>query len=175
MAGIAADQISLLHYFTPTTGSPQETPKGNRIVYTGRLSRTKGVHYLLRSFDLVRKAHRSAHLDLLGDGEDAAEFQQLATDLGLNSCVTFHGWADRAMIDDYLNRATVVAFPSIYPEAFGIAGIEAMMRGKPVVGFDVGGVSDWLETGVTEVLVPSKDVAGYANALGDFLVNPEKA
>ena len=50
------------------------------------------------------------------------------------------GWADKQMIDNYLSRASVVAFPSIYPESFGIVGIEATMRGRPVVGFDVGGV-----------------------------------
>ena len=49
------------------------------------------------------------------------------------------------MIDNYLSRASVVVFPSIYPESFGIVGIEAMMRGRPVVGFDVGGVKDWLK------------------------------
>jgi len=55
----------------------------------------------------------------------------------------------------------LLIFPSIYPEAFGISGIEAMMKGKPVVGFDVGGVSTWLKNEESGFLVPVKDLDSF--------------
>ena len=51
----------------------------------------------------------------------------------------------------------MIIFPSIYPEAFGIVGIEAMMQGKPVVGFNVGGVSTWLKNEITGFLTKPGD------------------
>ena len=44
--------------------------------------------------------------------------------------------------------------PSIWPEPFGQVGIEAGFYGMPVVGFDVGGISDWLREGVNGFLAP---------------------
>ena len=81
------------------------------------------------------------------------------------------GWADKQMIDNYLSRASILAFPSIYPESFGIVGIEAMMRGRPVVGFDVGGVKDWLKNQETGFLVKAKDIRGFADAIIKILQN----
>ena len=46
-----------------------------------------------------------------------------------------------------------------------------MMRGKPVVGFDVGGVKDWLRHGETGLLVPVKDTQGFADAVIRVLDN----
>lgn len=173
-AGVPEDQVEVLNYLTPLVDKVSE-PGHRRIVFAGRLSKTKGVHHLLEAFEQVARTLPDAHLDLLGAGNDEPKFIGLAKSLKIEERITFHGWADREAVDRYLNLANVVAFPSIYPEAFGISGIEAMMRGKPVVAYDVGGVSDWLEDGVTGTLVPAKDINGLANAITALLRNPERA
>jgi len=174
LAGIPREQVELLHYFTTHVDDVSGSSDENRIVFAGRLSRTKGVHHLLEAMKLVLASVPNAHLDLLGDGIDREAFVGLAKNLGLSDQTTFHGWADRVKVDEYLKRATVVAFPSIYPEAFGIVGIEAMARGKPVVAFDVGGVKDWLEDQVTGVLVAAGDVWGLAEGLIKFLSDKQE-
>lgn len=164
--GFLEETLHLLHYPTYPTAEPQYVENTDcRIVFSGRLSRTKGLHYLLDAIALVAQQFEKVHLDVLGSGHDEAAFRAQAEALGLTQQVTFHGWADRETIDRVVSEATLVAFPSIYPEAFGISGIEAMMRGKPVVGFDVGGVSDWLRHGETGLLVPVKDTQGFADAV----------
>jgi glycosyltransferase involved in cell wall biosynthesis len=52
-------------------------------------------------------------------------------------------------------------------------GLEAMSHGRPVVAFDVGGISDWLEHEVTGLLVPEQDVDGLAKALTRLLGDPD--
>ncbi len=173
LAGVPKEKISLLHCFTPPVIETIDPAKEPGIVFLGRLSRTKGVHYLLQAMRSVLDSVPSARLDLLGDGIDQEEFKRLAEDFGVADNTTFHGWVDREKIDHYINRASVVAFPSIYPEAFGIVGIEAMMRSKPVVAFDVGGVKDWLENDKTGVLVTPRDTQGFADALIRLLKDPE--
>lgn len=172
-AGIPGEKIILLHYFTPPALKSIAQHEEARILFIGRLSSTKGVKYLLQAMRSVLDSVPTAQLDLLGDGIDQQQCKDLAKELSLTENVRFHGWADREKIDHYLNRASVVTFPSIYPEAFGIVGIEAMMRGKPVVAFDVGGVKDWLEHEKTGLLIPVKDVQSFAQGLVHLLLNSE--
>lgn len=164
--GYPADKIHVLNNFTDATPEPDwDAPQPPVIVFAGRLSRTKGVHLLLDAFAQVLREIPEARLEILGNGHDERMFFRQAAELGVDEAVRFLGWADKAAIDAHLSRAAVVAFPSIYPEAFGITGIEAMMRGKPVVAFDVGGVSDWLQHGVTGLFADKTDVGSLAAAL----------
>ena len=56
-----------------------------------------------------------------------------------------------------------------------MVGIEAMSRGRPVVAFDSGGISDWLDDQVTGLLVPPADISELAKAVQHLLDNPEIA
>ncbi len=172
-AGVSPENVELLYLFTPA--APEATVSANRIhlLYVGRLSQTKGVHYMLRAFALVVKAFPKVHLDILGAGHDEAVFHALAEELGLMENLTFHGWSSSEQVVAHTERASLLLFPSIYPEAFGLSGIEAMMRGKPVVGFDVGGVKDWLRHEETGLLVPVKDTQGFADAVTRILEDDE--
>ena len=58
---------------------------------------------------------------------------------------------------------------SIWQEAFGLAVVEPMARGKPVVATTVGGIPEIIEHGVTGLLVPPGDESALANAIGSLL------
>ena len=59
--------------------------------------------------------------------------------------------------------------------ASGMVGLEAMHHARPVIGFDVGGIPDWLDHEVTGLLVPEQDVAGLAGAVTSLLTDPGRA
>lgn len=170
-AGYPSDALHLLHCFTEALPEPPSVNTEPRVVFTGRLSRTKGVHYLLHAMPQVLRSVPNAQLDVLGSGHNETEFKQLAKDLQIDHATFFHGWSDRKTAHKITSKASVVAFPSIYPEAFGISGIEAMMLGKPVVGFNVGGVPDWLKDGRTGISVPAKDSNALAIGLTKILTD----
>jgi glycosyltransferase involved in cell wall biosynthesis len=138
------------------------------IVYIGRLSRTKGVHYAIKSVITLLKQGYKVQFDIVGAGHDENYFKSLVPKQ-YKSQFIFHGWQDRVTVDLILNKAYVVLFPSIYPEAFGITGIEAMMRAKPVVGFNVGGVSTWLKNNETGFLVEQKNYTEMANKVARLI------
>ena len=172
--GFPEEKILVINYFTVASPEPNwEAASPPVITFAGRLSRTKGLHLLLDAFAQVCCEIPEARLNILGSGHDEQLFRKQAKDLGLDDVVRFLGWVDKAEIDAHLSGTAVVAFPSIYPEAFGITGIEAMMRGKPVVAFDVGGVSDWLRHGETGYAIPAKDTDAFARALETILREPE--
>jgi len=56
-----------------------------------------------------------------------------------------------------------------------MVGLEAMSRGRPVVGFAAGGIPDWLADGVAGVLVPAGDINGLARAMDRLLADQELA
>jgi len=158
--GYKKDQLFLNPYFTEPVSDvdlvDQSNSEKKSIIFIGRLSRTKGVHYFIEcGVRLLEKGYK-VQLDIVGDGHDADYFKEKIPEKYINDFI-FHGWQTRENINRLLNQSYLMLFPSVYPEAFGISGIEAMMRGKPVVGFDVGGVSTWLKDKVSGHLVEVKN------------------
>lgn len=70
-------------------------------------------------------------------------------------------------------NSSIAVFPSLWQEPFGLTGIEAMSCGIPVVGFDVGGVSEWLKNGYNGILVPERDTTAMAGAIDQLLNDKE--
>ena len=65
--------------------------------------------------------------------------------------------------------------PSIFPEPFGQVGVQALLRERPVVAFDVGGISDWLKDSEHGFLVPSRNIAVLASRIEILLHDPALA
>lgn len=170
--GYNKNKFLLNPYFTPTVSKEVIidciNDKLKSIVYIGRLSRTKGVHYAIKSVVKLLKQGYKVQFDIVGAGHDENYFKSLVPQQ-YSSQFIFHGWQDREATDLILRKAYVVLFPSIYPEAFGISGIEAMMRAKPVVGFNVGGVSTWLKNQETGFLVEQKNYVEMANKVARLI------
>jgi glycosyltransferase involved in cell wall biosynthesis len=107
-----------------------------RLLYVGRLVRTKGTREAIRALDRLRDL--DLRLDVVGDGFDRAACEELSRTLGLMDRVVFHGRLPRSAIDDFYRRADVFVFPS-YREPGGNVAYEAMGFGLPVVVCDRGG------------------------------------
>jgi glycosyltransferase involved in cell wall biosynthesis len=67
--------------------------------------------------------------------------------------VRFVGWCGAEEMEERYAQARIVVVPSVWPEPFGLVGIEAMAAGRPVVGIDRGGIRDWLAHGETGLRV----------------------
>jgi glycosyltransferase involved in cell wall biosynthesis len=142
------------------------------VLYVGQVIRGKGVDLLLRA---LAEVPGHWHASIVGTGNHLSACKALAIKLDIAHRITFTGWVDHAALDDYYARASVTAVPSRWPEPFGMVGIEAMARGRPVVGFAVGGIPDWLEHGVTGLLAREADTATLAQNLARLLADPELA
>jgi len=134
------------------------------IMFAGQLIRGKGVDLMLRALALLKKDY---HALIVGDGKDMDFLKQLASKLGIADKVEFAGWQND--ISKFWNKADIAVFPSRWQEPFGLTGIEAFAHKVPVVGFDVGGVTEWLYHGKNGLVVPSKDVVTLCAEL-EFLL-----
>lgn len=107
-----------------------------RLLFVGRLVRTKGARDAIRALGLARDL--PAVIDIVGDGFDRVECEALTAELGLVDRVRFHGHLPRHQIDAFYRSADVFLFPS-YREPGGIVIFEAMSYGLPLIVGDVGG------------------------------------
>jgi glycosyltransferase involved in cell wall biosynthesis len=100
--------------------------------------------------------------------------RQLARRLDVQERVRFRGWLDADQLAQELADSSVVAMPSLWPEPFGLVGIEGFAAGRPAVASATGGIGDWLEHGVSGLCVPPGNARELARALEELLADPQR-
>jgi L-malate glycosyltransferase len=118
----------------------------------------KRIEDVVRIFAAVR-AEIPSRLDLVGEGPERARIEDLVASLGLREHVRFLG--ERGDLIALLQQSDLFLLPS-QTESFGLAALEAMACGVPVVASDVGGVSEVVVDGETGFLAAAGDVASMA-------------
>jgi glycosyltransferase involved in cell wall biosynthesis len=166
--GIARRMI--VPYFPTMDPRPSAAAdRDRRVVFAGRIVRPKGVDVLIRAAREV-----DAEFVICGDGRQLEEMRSLAAGLGVGERVRFRGWLDADELAQELADASIVVVPSLWPEPFGLVGIEAQAAGRPAVASSTGGIVDWLEDGVSGLCVPPGDPGALAQALNELLADPER-
>ncbi len=159
--------IPLFTTMTPRGGSGHATRR--RVVFAGRLVAPKGIQVLIRAAREV-----DAEFVICGDGLGLEAMRRLARRLGVAERVHFKGWLSADKLAHELAEASLVAMPALWPEPFGLVGIEALAAGRPVIASATGGVGDWLEDGVSGLYVKPGDAGALARALNELLADPAR-
>jgi glycosyltransferase involved in cell wall biosynthesis len=126
--------------------------EGNILLYVGRLSKEKGIKYLLKAMIDITKKVPTAHLNIVGNGPEKKNLEELVKQLKLKN-VSFIGQIPHKEIEWHYRISNIIIVPSICEEVFPLVGIEAMSVGRPVIGSRVGGIPEWLDDGKTGFLV----------------------
>ncbi len=151
-AAAAADHAARPQLITP--------PSVWRLLFLGRFDRLKGGQVLLDALRPAWEALRHPlHVTIAGDGPCRAAWQKLAAEVTQKCAgiaIHFPGWVPGNERDRLLADSHLLVVPSLWPEPFGRIGPEAGSTGLPVVAFDVGGMSDWLENGKNGVLASGR-------------------
>jgi glycosyltransferase involved in cell wall biosynthesis len=134
----------------------------------------KGLKYLLEAVaQLEQEAGKPVcQVLLVGEGPAEQSLRALSERLGISARVGFAGV--RRDIPEVLSLMSIFILPSLY-EGFGIAILEAMAAGKPVVATMVGGIQEFVLSGQSGFLVPPGDAPALARAIKQLLDEPEKA
>lgn len=146
-------------------------PGGERILaHLSNFRPPKRAPDTVRVFAQVRAA-LPAKLVLIGDGQDRPLALHLARTLGVDRDVIFLGKQDD--VESLLAVANLFLLPS-QEEAFGLAALEAMSCGVPVIATSVGGVPEVVEDGQNGFLLPPGDIEGMARAALALLTDPRR-
>jgi len=146
-----------------------------RLLCLGRAVREKGFDLALEA--VARLVHRypALHLVVAGDGPERPALEQQAKELGISRQVEFRGWVHPEEVLNLINRVTAVLLPSRQRfEALPLAGLQAALMGRPVIGARVGGMDEVVVHGETGYLFKEEDVAKLASAIEELLSRPER-
>jgi glycosyltransferase involved in cell wall biosynthesis len=175
--GVSSEKLHLVRLpLTETASFAPATRKdpGDRLLFVGRLTDLKGVDFLIRAMPHAQtKLGKKLMLTVAGDGAELGRLQTLAHQQGV--AVEFAGWVDSSRRLDLMRKSDLLVVPSLWPEPFGLVGIEAAAVGLPAAGFAAGGIPDWLISGRTGELAPadSPSAEGLANAIAMALGDPD--
>jgi N-acetyl-alpha-D-glucosaminyl L-malate synthase BshA len=140
------------------------------VVHVSNFRPLKRVDRVVEAFARVA-ADRPGFLLLIGDGPERTRVEAAVRREGLVDRVRLLGGQDH--FEDVLRECAVFLLTS-EAESFGLAALEALASGVPVVAFRVGGVPEVVRDGQTGILVPPGDVNAMAAALAGLLDDPDR-
>ena len=143
------------------------------LLFVGRIEPLKGLELLIRATAELGGA-APVRLMVIGGGREGdpevERMRALVNDLGIEESVDFVGRMDHEELPFYYNAADVCVVPSFY-ESFGLAALESMACGTPVVATRVGGLSTIVEHGRTGYLKSWRCPDAFAGSLEMILSN----
>jgi len=142
-----------------------------KIGVVSRLSEEKGIQYLLQAIPLIADKFSNFRIYIAGDGSYREQLDRLAESLKVQSQVKFLGHLTG--VRAFLERLDLFVQPS-RSESLGVAVMEALSVGLPVVATRVGGIPEIVADNVSGLLVPSQNPERLAEAIASLCADPEK-
>ncbi|MFF4359264.1 glycosyltransferase family 4 protein [Streptomyces sp. NPDC001604] len=124
------------------------------VAVVSRMTPQKRVDLLLRALPELRRRWPDLRVDLAGDGTELPSLRDLASALGLDAAVEFHGHVSEEEKRALLGTAWLTVVPS-FAEGWGLTVIEANSMGTPALAFDVPGLRDAVQHGYNGWLIPT--------------------
>ena len=166
-AGVEAWKIRLIHSGIDvsrfTALPPRERSARPPVVgCMAVLEERKGQRFLLEAMALLKARGVRVHCILAGEGPERETLEKMTARLGLSRDVEFSGFV--ADPPAFLSEIDVFVLPSLH-EGLGVAALEAMAAGKPVVASSVGGLADLIADGITGLLIPPCNAQALSAAI----------
>ena len=140
-----------------------------KLLYVGRIVRTKGLIYAIRAVAMLRDLP-GISLDVVGAGDDRAACEADAVRLGVADRIVFHGWIKKNEVNRFYQEADLFVFPSLR-EPSGQVVLEAMSHGLPLIVCNSGGPGHTVQETFGHripVTTPTELSAGIAKAIRDL-------
>ena len=187
--GAAPDRIEVVPYGVDTRRfSPDPAARAARrraigvagplVAAAGRLVHKKGFEYLIDALPLMASTP-PAVLAIAGTGDLEAELRARAAAAGVADRVRFLGNVTQDEVGAWFASADVAVVPSVRDDSGNVDGLpntllEALASATPVVATPAGGIASVIEDGRTGTIVPERDPAALARAIGALLADPER-
>jgi glycosyltransferase involved in cell wall biosynthesis len=172
--GLPAAKVEVVRYGLDALPMPWgddgevPVPEGARtLLAVGRLARQKGLDVAVRALARIREHEPAAVLVVLGEGPERERLEAMA-----GEGVYLPGRVGD--VASWYRRAEVLVHPARW-EGFGLALLEAMLAGRPVVATDVSSAPEIVAGGETGLLVPPDDPTALAEAALELLADPARA
>lgn len=172
---LGVEPLASFHAYTESevflSSEPQPLPDVPRLAFIGVLERYKNVDGLAEAWRRAAPLLPGVTLELVGEGRRSPAVEALQADVPEQT--VWHRRLPPAKIAALLDRCWALVLPS-FSEGLPRVALEALARGRPVVGSRAGGIPDAVRDGVNGTLVPPGDVEALAEALVAVVRDPER-
>lgn len=159
--------------FTPEMSMTRPGRDGSVLLFAGRLNDPrKNVEFLIEAFARIYDDVPNAELWLIGADPDTS-LRTAVSEHDVEDRTVFHGKVPFDELPEYYGAADIFTIPS-KQEGLGIVGLEAMACGTPVVSTQCGGPEEYICDGGNGFLVPSDDLAAFAERIESLLTDDER-
>lgn len=163
--GIPSEDVSTVP--SCLTSFPETSDEeGDFILSLGRLVETKGLKYLVEAMTEV-----DSKLIICGKGPEESKLKRQIRNLGLEDKIEMKGYVSEEEKSFLMSTCKFFVMPSLF-ESLGLAAVELMSYGRPIIASDVNGLPNTVGDG--GIIVPSKDSLALVNAMNDLLNDDEK-
>lgn len=138
----------------------------------GTLNLQKGIQYLIQAMPKILAEFPKTKLVIIGEGVYKNRLEKLVRRMKLNRFITFTGFLKE--IDEEMIKFDIYVQPSL-SESFGLAIIQAMSLGLPIVATNTGGIPEVVTTGKSGLLVEAKNPRALAEAILTLMRDKTKA
>ncbi|WP_460409475.1 glycosyltransferase family 4 protein [Thermus antranikianii] len=145
-----------------------------RFVFVGQLIEQKGIYQLIEATSVLRTKGLADGFTVVvvGDGRLKERLQERVQAANLDDIVHFYGYVANDQLPTVLEDTDVFVFPTL-EDVWGVAPLEAMAMGKPVLCSKYAGASELIEDGVNGFVVDPLDVESIASAMEKLIRKPE--
>jgi len=140
------------------------------IVFAGRLFWLKGLTYLLKAFEILRRDFRDLDLKIFGKGPEEPRIRRFISNTGIKDSVHLRGYIPHKSLIAEIKKSDIVVVPSLY-EAQPMFALEAMACKKPLVAFDLPFAREIIANGHNGLLAKAHDVEDLANKIRIILLD----
>jgi glycosyltransferase involved in cell wall biosynthesis len=144
------------------------------ILSVSHLKRSKGIQLNLKAISKNIKNYNNLFYIIVGSGKEKRELEEYSKQLCIQNNVEFVGEIPHKKVMEYMSICDIFSLPS-YNEGFGVVYLEAMVKGKPVIGVKGQGIDGIAEHRKNGMLVKPKDIDSLDKALTYLIENPQIA
>jgi glycosyltransferase involved in cell wall biosynthesis len=177
--GVSADQLRVVRHGLAVASSGQaedeQHPAADDVVkvcFLGRLDETKGLHVLAAALDHLKDVRFELHCHLVMGEALKPVLQAVLDKLKADARVFVHAPVPPDQVVAVMRRYDAVAVPSVWLETGPLVVLEAFAAGVPVLGSDLGGISEWVTHERDGLLVAPGDPAAWAAVLRLYAREP---
>jgi glycosyltransferase involved in cell wall biosynthesis len=169
--GLAQDRIRHLPLFVDSEKFHPAKEKQEYFLYCGRLEKMKGLHILIQAMAQLRKGR----LVILGEGPLRQELERQIRKEKLERHVRFLGYQSGESLLKLIREALFLVIPSQWFENQPLTILEAHASGTAVVGSNLGGIAEMVNTGEDGLLFDYTNPADLAEKIDFMIKNPASA
>jgi glycosyltransferase involved in cell wall biosynthesis len=159
--------------FTPVIHLPlfvwdnnnDSNPESGNIFCPGTHLEQKGFQYLIRAMTRIIRCFPESVLHIAGRGPFTDNLVRLASEIGMDNHIIFHGYLETSDISLHYKESSVVVFPSTFLEVSPLVVLDAMASGRPVIGSNISGIEEFFNEEEIGFLVDPTDPEQISRAV----------